>query len=296
VGYRTNPLMGDIMRTVRRRGQDAHHGTLAYLTFHPTAESWRSNSTYARFYEGAQARAKTLGFSLDLIWARQRGLNSSRLTALLQARGITGVVIGPRPGVVLPDFLNWSKFASASVGVPLPDIRLNQAASHHARGMERMLVALQQRGFQRPGLVLLECQVSRTDPGWAATWAHDQARRAPCERVPMLVLPAWRDGEIAAWVRDHGPDVVIGVDAALIEVLQRSGWRLPDDIGFAHLSRPDAVNAPAGIDQHPRAVGAAAVDLVADQLFSGERGLIETPRVLLIEPDWRDGWTVPLAS
>jgi hypothetical protein len=199
------------------------------------------------------------------------------------------VIVGPRPGVVPPDFLNWSPFASASVGVPLPDIRLNQAASHHARGMERLLAALQQRGFRRPGLALLEAQVSRTDPGWVATWVHDQTRRASSERVPMLVSPTWRDDEIATWV-------VIGVDGALIEALQRGGWRLPDDIGFAHLSRPDLADAPAGIDQHPRAVGAAAVDLVADQLFSGERGLIETPRVLLIEPDWRDGWTAPRAA
>ena len=296
VGYRTNPLMGDMMRTVRRSGQHVHHGTLAYLTFHPTAESWRTNSTYTRFYEGAQARAKTLGFSLDLIWARQRGLNATRLTAMLQARGITGVVIGPRPGVVLPDFLNWSQFASASVGVPLPDIRVNQAASHHARGMERMLAALQRRGFRRPGLVLLEMQVARTDHGWVATWLHDQANRPERQRVPLLVLPEWSDRKIVGWAREHRPDVVIGVDASIIPILQRGGWRLPEDMGFAQLSRPDSPDAPAGMDQHPRAVGAAAVDLVAGQLFSGERGLVETPRVLLIEPDWRDGWTIPLAS
>jgi LacI family transcriptional regulator len=292
VGYRTNPLMGDIMRNVRRGGSEAHHSTLAYLTFHPTADGWRANSTYARFYEGARDRATKLGFSLDVIWVRQPGLNSTRLTALLQARGITGVIVGPRPGLVEPDFLNWSKFAAASVGVPLPDIRLSQAASHHARGMERLLTALRERGYRRPGLALLEAQMSRTDPGWVATWVHDQTRRDACERVSMLVQPVWRDDEIADWVRNHRPDVVIGVDSALIDALQRSGWRVPDDIGFAHLSRPDHAIAPAGIDQHPHAIGAAAVDLVADQFFSGDLGLIEIPRVLLLEPDWCDGWTV----
>lgn len=292
IGYHTNPYISDAMRRVRGRNRLGHLGAIAYLTFHDSATGWQRNPTYVRFHEGALRRANDLGFSLDVIWAREPRLVAKRLTAILETRGIAGVVVGPRPTQPRSDVIDWSRFSSASVGVPLPQVRLHQAGSHHARLMERMLVVLGERGYRRPGLVLLESQISETDPGWVTTWSYRQQNLPPRRRVPMLVLPALHEPRIVRWLERHRPDVVVGVEEEIGKVLRRSGRRIPEDIGFAHLSRPERADAPAGMDQRPRAIGAAAVDLVANQIFSGEVGLATTPRVLLIEGEWIDGWSV----
>ncbi len=291
-GYRVNPFISDTMRRVRTRGRLGHFGAIAYLTFHDSVNGWQRNPTYLRFHEGAVRRAHDLGFSLDTIWACEPRLQPRRLTAILKARGIAGVVVGPRPVQPVADVIDWTKFPSASVGVPLPRVHLHQAGSHHARLMEQMLVALGERGYRRPGLVLLETQISKTDPGWVTTWVYRQQEMPAAQRVPLLVMSALQPKRIEQWVQRHRPDVVIGVEEEIGRMLAARGWRVPEEIGFAHLSRPERADAPAGMDQRPRAIGAAAVDLVANQIFSGERGLAEIPRVLLIEGEWIEGWSV----
>lgn len=291
LGYQTNPYISDVMRRVRGRGSAGHLGAMAYLTFHDSADGWRSNATYARFHEGAARRAAVLGFSLDTIWAREPRLHRRRLTGILEARGIDGVVVGPRPTLIASDFLDWARFSSASVGVPLPSVGMHQAGSHHARLMAGMLAALAERGYRRPGLVLLEPQVSKTDPGWVTTWVHHEWKLPARERVPLLVLPALEARTIGRWLKRHRADVVIGVELSLIDVIRDFGYDVPREVAFAHLSRPEGDAAPAGMDQCPREIGAAAVDLVANQVLSNERGLVEAPRVMLIQGVWRDGWT-----
>lgn len=291
IGYRANPFISDTMRRVRSRGSLGHLGAIAYLTFHESAQGWRRNSTYLRFHEGATQRARDLGFTLDTIWAREPRMHASRLTSILVARGIVGVVVGPRPVQPKPDFLNWTHFSVATVGVPLPEMQLHQAGSHHARLMAQTLDALEARSYRRPGLILLESQIPRVDPGWVSTWWHRQARLDGRRQVPLLVLPSLDEEKVTRWLRRHRPDVVIGLHEELVEIVRRLGRRVPEEIGFVHLSRPERADAPAGMDQRPRAIGAAAVDLVANQIFSGERGIATVPRVLLIEGEWIDGWS-----
>jgi hypothetical protein len=156
--------------------------------------------------------------------------------------------------------------------------------------MERLLAALTARGYRRPGLVLLEPQVSKADPGWVATWVHWEWRLPAAQRVPLLVPPALEPRALRRWLKRYRPDAVIGVELGLVSALQELGYDVPGDIGFAHLSRPEGA-APAGMDQCPREIGAAAVELVAGQVLSNERGLAITPRVMLIEGIWREGWT-----
>lgn len=292
VGYQTNPFISDTMRRVRGRGRMGHFGTIGYLTFHDSASGWQQNPTYVRFHEGARRRAHDLGFTLAPIWAREPRLDANRLTAILKARGIVGVVIGPRPTQPQTDIIDWAHFSIASVGVPLPCVRLHQAGSHHARLMERMLTVLHQRRYRKPGLVLLESQISQTDPGWITTWTYRQQSLPPRQRVPLLVMRSLQKKPIAQWLNRYEPDVVIGVEEELGALLQESGRRVPEDIAFAHLSRPEGPDAPAGMDQRPRSIGAAAVDLVTSQIFSAERGIAATPRALLIEGEWVDGWSV----
>ncbi len=293
VGYQANPLISDVMRRVRQRGRLRNLGTIAYLTFHDTADAWRQNATYRDFHAGAVRRAADMGFGLELIWALEPHLTPRRLTGILRSRATAGVIVGPRPTPHTAALLDWSHFSSAVVGVPLQDNTHHRAGSFHVKNMELLLEALAARGYRRPGLALLAVQAGSTDRGWQAAWHDQQQRLRPAQRVPILILPSLTERSFAAWWRRHRPDVVIGLQDEFVPWLTRLGQRVPDAVAFARLSRPapDTAAAPAGIHQFPDAIGAAAVDLVINQIFSGERGLPATPRALLIEGRWCDGWT-----
>jgi LacI family transcriptional regulator len=295
VGYRANPLLSDLMRRVRQRGRLHNLGTIAYLTFHDSATGWRTNPTYRDFHEGARRRASELGFEIELIWAREPNLRARRLSHILRSRNIAGVIVGPRPAPITPDIVDWSQLAAAVVGMPCAGLPLHRAGSHHLNNMEKLLAALSDRGYRRPGLALLPIQAHAVDRGWLAAWEYFQHSLPLSRRVPRLNLKAPAERTFVRWYRRHRPDVVIGLEDDLIEWLERLGRHVPKDVGFARLSRPLDTGSPAGIHQCPVAIGAAAVDLVVNQVLSQERGLPLVPRTLLIEGQWMDGWTARTA-
>jgi LacI family transcriptional regulator len=291
-GYRTNPLVTQVMSHLRGARVAQPRGTLAYLVFGGSATEWQRHLTYVGFCEGARARAAELGFQMDEFWADDPALRPGRLAQILRARGITGVVVGPAPGLPQAPQLDWSDFAPVKIGVPLPDLSLPCAVSNHYRGMLRVIDQLKALGYRRLGLVLQEHQNIKTSGLWLAPLAYHEQHLRPSERVAPLVMAQWREADFARWYRRHRPEVVIGLRSELITWLERLGRRVPADVGFVHLDRCTERGDFAGIDQKPREVGAAAVDLVVSRLLANERDVQASPRQLLVEGVWVDGPTV----
>ena len=82
----------------------------------------------------------------------------------------------------------------------------------------------------------------------------------------------------------------------VIDWIRGSGRRIPEDIGVIQLewraSRPEI----AGMNQHNRVTGEAAVDMVVSQIHNNESGLQEFPRSTMIGATWVDGASVRAVS
>jgi LacI family transcriptional regulator len=292
LGYRQNSLVTQVMRHLRGAHVASFRGTLAYLVFGPTSRAWRDHLTFVGFFEGARARAVELGFTLEEFWADDPAISPDRLSQILRARGITGIIVGPAPGLPEGTRFEWADFAPVKIGVPFPDLPLPDAVSNHYRGMQTVIERLQVLGYRRLGLVLQEHQNIKTSALWLAPLAYHEQHLRPTDRVSPLVLTHWREADFARWFRQHRPEVVIGLRRELIAWLKRLGKQVPADVGFVHLDRSTEPGDHAGIDQKPREIGAAAVDLVLNRLLTNERGLQPAPRQLQVEGVWVDGPTV----
>lgn len=292
LGYQPNPLVSEVMRLMRGSHLAAARGTLAYLVFGDTREAWRRHLTYVGFFEGARARAKELGFSLEKFWTDDPAMTPARLSQILRARGITGVIVGPSPGLPHAPKLDWTGFAPVKIGVPFADLPLPCAVSNQYRAMLQVIERLTAHGYRRLGLVLQEHQNIKTAGMWAAPLAYYEQHLRPSERVAPLILKTWQEGEFSAWYRAHRPEVIIGLRSELMEWLRHQGSAVPKDTGFVHLDRCTEPGDFAGIDQRPREVGSAAVDLVVTLLLSNERKLQVAPRQLLVEGVWVEGPTI----
>lgn len=292
LGYRPNPLVSDLMRQMRGTGRPSPSGTLAYLVFGASRHEWEQHLTFVGFFQGAGARAEELGFNLEIFWADAPGLKGARLTQILRARGITGVIVGPAPGLPAAPQLEWQHFAAVKIGVPFPDLPLPCAVAHHFHGMTRVLEQLSALGYRRLGLVLQDHQNVKTGGMWLAPFVLHERQVRPADRVAPLVLGQWREAEFARWFRRQRPEVVIGLRCELIEWMERLGAHVPAEAGFVHLDRCTEARECAGLDQKPREVGAAAVDLLAHRLLANERGFLPLPKQLLVDSVWCDGPTL----
>ena len=294
LGYIRSPLVGEVMRRIRRGGSFRQLAPVAYLTFDTSAGGWRRQPTFVRFFEGARARARQQGLELEAFWMNAPGLTGRRAGAILEARGVEGVLVGPTTGWARPPDLDWARFCPVKVGTPFPDLRLPCAGHHHFRGMTTVLAELARRGYRRPGLVLRSYQEAKTGGAWSAPYFRHQRDLPAAARLAPLWLDELSAERFSRWFQAQRPDVVVGQGNELPAWLEALGRRIPADVGFVDLDRcaPDR----AGIDQLSSVVGAAAVDLLLGRLLARERGLPDAAPVVLVEGRWADGPSLRDAS
>ena len=101
--------------------------------------------------------------------------------------------------------------------------------------------------------------------------------------------------ETARWLQKYKPEVVIG-DEVVWEAINKLKWKVPETIAFVSPFWSSTWPHVSGLDQCPENISANAIDLVATQLMHNERGLPETPNILLGEGCWRDGDSCPFRN
>jgi LacI family transcriptional regulator len=292
VGYRPNPLVGALMAGIRRtRTRGASTQTIAFLTSHPSASGWREHKAPAAFYAGGQHRAEQLGFRLEPIWAREPGVAGSRLSRILRTRGISGVIIAPYPvpssGTIE---LDWDCFAAIALGYSLREPRIHRVTNHHLDSMRIAIAELTRRGYRRLGLAMASGHNERIQHNWATGFMYYQSRLPASDQVPVFMPPEPRREAFDQWREEHQPDVILGTVG--LPWIRAADVAIPRDLGFVSLDYYPSLGDVAGIVQNNHAVGAAAVDLVVEQLYHNERGVPEIPKIVMMEGRWRDGATV----
>ena len=294
LGYTPNPLVSLLMARVRR-GNVEYRGTLAYVHTLP-ASLHRPGHVDRNFRAGATRRAGELGYQLDHFNLAADPREAASLTRVLQARNITGVIVHHSPSPSCPGHelpFDLAPFAAVSIGVPVMRPALHYVANDQYM---RPVVAAREllaRGYRRPGLVIKEpFDVYMAHRCSAGFWAVQQYG-PDLEAVPILRLNPARDrAPLERWLEQHRPDVVLGTDGAILELIELTGTRVPQDIGWAHLDRLPSHAPSAGVYGNSEYTGAAAVEIVVSQLHRGEIGPPPRPASHLVAGSWVDGSTV----
>jgi LacI family transcriptional regulator len=289
------------MTQVRINRPHVQHAAIAYLNTWWPRTAWEECSTKTGQFRGAEARAGELGYRLENFWLREPGSSARRLSQILRARGIRGLLIGPiqHPEEPLP--LPWAQLTVATISYSLRAPEVHRACHAHFRGMYRTMDELIRRGFRRIGFVTSREFEYRVYSLWEAAYRVHQHRLPAAARLEPLVFP--REAEPAAlraWVKATRPEVVVNAVPGVYELLRAAGWRMPQDLSFVHLDLSARLKAAgvAGIDQLSGIVGGAALELVINQLHTNVGGPPDHPVTQLIEGTWIEGRTLgaPAAS
>lgn len=297
-GYQRDPVVSALMNQLRTTRKVRSVEKIAYLTFWDSAEGWRENVNENGYFQGASARAEHLGYEVEAFWARQPGMTSSRLSRILYARGIRGVLIAPLPRVLGHVTLDWRYFAAAALSLTILKPDLHRASHDYHAGMQLALHSLKKLGYRRPGFANMSVFDKRTKHGWLSGFLTYQHQLAHQFQIPPLLVPGirhhdeWDRDRYARWLEKWKPDAVVCNTEQPLHLARELGYRVPGDLGFASLHKLRIEDPWAGVDRQSEEIGAAGVDLVVGQLQNNEFGLPACPKTVMINSIWQDGPTV----
>jgi LacI family transcriptional regulator len=290
LGYRRNPLVSALMAGLRGwhpRGRNAH--VIAYVESYPSQRSAVATGALRRFRLGAAQGAARHGYRLQVFQMGVDGLGEPQLERVLSARGIRGVVFAPFPAPGSTLTQPWDHHALAAVGYSLARPPIHRALNHQLHSMRLAFTELMALGYRRIGVVMNRHEDARTEHNWLASVLLAQHNQEKTERkFSLLFVDKVERGPLRAWLRRERPEVVVSTEAGVPAMIARTGG---PRVGFVHMHLTPAVAGYSGIDQNNERVGAAAVDLVVEQLHGNSFGFPENPKTVLIEGKWVRGTT-----
>jgi len=290
-GYRPDPVVSSLMNHLRVQRSKRLTEKIAYLTFWREADKWKKNVNEFGYFNGCCNRAQELGYEIEHFWAKEPGINASRLSSILYSRGVRGVILAPLPIHLGHVSLEWDKFASVALGLTVLKPSMHRVSHAYHEGMMLALRMLKHHGYQRFGFVNLAVYNRRAKYGWLSgflTYLY-QFQPAPSSHVPPLLMEEWSQPAFARWLRRYKPDVLISNTQEALDTSRAMGLNVPRDIGYICLHRLLSTDPWAGVHRFPERIGAAAVDVLVGQLQNNELGLPAFPKTVLIEGEWQDG-------
>ncbi|PTY07612.1 LacI family transcriptional regulator [Opitutaceae bacterium EW11] len=293
LGYVPNPLLGAALSAVRRSRHQNYRGTLALVD---TAEKGRTDLMlfHREIAAGAEERAQTLGFNTELFWVGELppAVSPARLSSMLFARGIAGVVL--LPFNLAQDFssFDFSRFSAVQMDHCLIKPRLHTVLPDHYVSMLHALERLTERGYERIGLCMERRKDVRLLNKWSSGFLAFWRMYGSNAGIEPLIMPELTREGFLEWFEKNRPDLVVAHRQTTVDWLRSAGVRVPEDVGYAILNYTERTGPCAGLDLQPRRMGAAAVEAVVGMMHRHERGIPECPHTITLEASWVEGPTL----
>lgn len=291
MGYKPHPAISTLMAHIRSAHLPKSATRIAFVWIEP--EIAGLNSAFnQQSIAGASQRAHELGYCVEEFRLFDRGMTSRRLSAILRARGITGIVFSGcdrRTSISLD--MEWKVHSVAIIGNARCTPELHRAGYYHYMGMRRIMMELTARGYRRPVAVLESVVNERASRTWEAAFLayHPSPRRAQAALKKMDTIDP---GVLRPWLEKCRPDVVVVTKQVFIAPLRKILGSRGKSVGFAVISLEGDTTDISGINPGHQRVAANAMDLVLGQLMRNETGVPEDPKELLFDGHWVEGQTL----
>ncbi|MDX2186282.1 MAG: LacI family DNA-binding transcriptional regulator [Opitutaceae bacterium] len=298
LGYQRDPLLDAFNFHRSRVKQRAKTLNSAFVVHSGAGRFFGGNPYKPQVYAGATAVAEARGHSLDIFVVGRDHLSPSRLNSILNARGVTSVLLSTFEIDIQELDLDWDQFCAVKIECLhlKPDI---DAVSNDQLQVARLAMrSLRRLGYRRIGLATAHEDQERLAESFGMGVLVEQESLPSEECVPPLFFHLSDVPDLARivsnWMREHAVDVIISNWNELLDIFATSGIRLPHDVAFASLDVPPSLPHLAGMVQNHRLVGQRAMEQLAIMADAYQRGIPKAQTVTYIPGFWKDGETAPV--
>lgn len=295
-GYQRDPLL-DALNFHRARRTQTRSVNSAFVVHAGTTRLFSGNHYQPLVYAGAKAAAEARGHTLDIFVVGHGHLAPARLNTILNARGISGILLSTFEIDISQLDLDWAQFCAVKIECLHLSPHLDAVSNDQLQVARLAMRRLRKLGYRRIGLATAREDQTRLAESFGMGVLVEQASLPEAECVPPLIfslaevpmLPKL----IPEWMREHQVDVIISNWNELFDTFATAGIRLPDDVAFASLDVPPSLPHVAGVVQNHRLVGQRAMEQLAIMTDAYQRGVPESQTITYIPGFWQDGVTAP---
>ena len=295
MGYRRNPVVGELMARLHAGGSRRFQSTLALVNANLDRNAFSDHPTIPVCVKGCRSRAIELGYNLDVFWMHDPGMTAGRLIQIFKARGIPGgLIVGlmNENRIAEPFLPVLEAFPFVVTGVRTRGPELSFAGTDHHMVALRAFEKVLELGFKRPGLVLDRQIDALVDFRFSAGYRIGQQGLPKSRRLrPFFDLREARQDRalFREWLRTEKPDVIFTLYNEVRYWIEEAGISVPADIALVQYEWRESRPEWPGMNQHNDLAGKAAVDMLVGMLHRGERGPPAFPIATLIGPTWMPG-------
>ncbi|MBT5901943.1 MAG: LacI family DNA-binding transcriptional regulator [Opitutaceae bacterium] len=292
LGYESHPIMSAVMSSVRFKRTSLISPVIAEIHCQPWDYDREGNPDSLR--RGIHRQAEALGFRVEEFGWYEPGMNPRRLIDIIRARGIGAVIFEHfMEREVDLSSLDLSGLAMVSIGGAHLNPNLHRVEVNHYGNMIKLIKKLQDRGYQRFGVIIPKIFERSSDFKRSAALHSEDLNIAEKDLIPIFYREETDSeedlNELEKWLKKYQPDCVLGVGKDVPHQLDSLGYTQPQKVGFAHLGWHSSYEGYAGYNPKWSGAGKVAVNLVVDQLTRNENGVPEDPLWILVEGEWVDG-------
>ncbi|MFA5687932.1 MAG: LacI family DNA-binding transcriptional regulator [Kiritimatiellales bacterium] len=297
MGYQPDPAAQALAYKRSQTSSETYLGTLAFLTSESGAELRKRNKASSLWDRQLEQACRNMGYRLDHFVVRSEEKEQRPLSRIMQSRGISGLLIHGYHEEVRQWALDWDRFAVVAQSASLHEHFVHNVLSSSYQDVYDAMMHLKGRGYNRPGYFF----TPRTPNAYTAGFSAAMETLNLSARVPKLAAKHTdyleQKDEFLSWVKKYKPDVIVTSSGAeYIELLEKGGFRVPEDIGYLGLDvLPDTMHL-SGLYQSRETTYKVIVDLIHGMLMRNELGIPEQPMCIQIPSSWNEGKTLRAAT
>ncbi len=268
LGYRPNPMVAALMRT--RRSGRVERGLSNLAVLYPDRAIFELPTTQC-IQRAIVARGEEHGYTMDTFFASEWLENPKRLMKAMAARGCRALLLSDALSTEFLEKLPLEEFCVVTFCFKWR--RYVAVETHFQHGILLCLEKATCLGLRRVGLLLPPLVEEKTGGSYLAAYLRWQSLRSVTV-IPPLISDSIQ--KTRAWARKYRPDVVI-TNLSRQPHIHPAQEILLDCVPGSHIP---------GVNPRRDILGAAAVDMLLQQLQHGAFGEAETSRILLVEGEW----------
>ncbi|MDZ4199057.1 MAG: LacI family DNA-binding transcriptional regulator, partial [Kiritimatiellia bacterium] len=234
LGYRPDPKLTELAAHLRSRRLSRSSSTLALITPDPLD----LQTTPWPFAHGLVARARELGYNVEVFPMREDEYTVAELNRVLLSRNIQGLIVTSLNAPPVLDGLDWSRFSAVTLSNLLREPRLHRVCSHHFQSLLLACDQLHERGYRRIGLILDTAMDARDNRERHAAFLFHGDTSGANALPPLFEHPLTSD-HLERYIRTHRPDCLLYPNREflnlILRVKRKLASRLPPDFGYAGL-------------------------------------------------------------